>query len=139
MDLSLLDFVGTYNVTSALTLILNADFYQQSGDFSSHYHVNGFAGYANYAFSDALRLSVRGEYLNYVGYGHALEGTVTIGYSPVKNFEIRGELRYDKLSDGLYNSGFAYTRAYNNSEEEDTFANNNTEFAIQGVYKFSLP
>jgi hypothetical protein len=140
VDLSLIDLVGTYNVTSALTLILNADFYQQSGDFSPHTHVNGFAGYANYAFTDSLRLSVRGEYLNYVGFGHALEGTVTVGYSPVKNFEIRGELRYDKLSDGMFDSGFAYTRAFaNNEDENDTFANNNTEFAIQGVYKFSLP
>jgi hypothetical protein len=139
VDLSLMDFVGTYNVTSALTLILNVDALQTSGDFSSHSHQNGFAAYANYGFNDNWRLSVRTEYINFVNYGHEIEGTVTVGYSPVKNFEIRGELRYDKLSDGLFDSGYAYTRAYNSYEEEDTLANNNSEFAIQGVYKFSLP
>lgn len=139
VDLSLIDFVGTYNVTSALTLILNADAYQLSGENSPHVHTNGFAAYANYAFTDSLRVSVRTEYLNYVGVGHAIEGTATIGYSPVKNFEVRGELRYDSISNGAFNNGISYLRSFNNDAETETFANNNTEFAIQGVYKFSLP
>jgi hypothetical protein len=141
-ELSLIDFVGTYNVTSALTLQLNADFKQTSGNGMAGNdpttHVNGFAGYANYAISDALRVSVRGEYLSYLGAGHALEGTVTLGYSPVKNFEVRAELRYDKLSDGLVNSGAFYVRA-NPGATDQIDANNNSEFALQGVYKFSLP
>jgi hypothetical protein len=142
-ELSLIDFVGTYNVTSALTLILNADFKQSSGNGNAGddltTHVNGFAGYANYAISDALRVSVRGEYLSYLGAGHAIEGTVTLGYTPVKNFEVRCELRYDKLSDGLVNSGLFYTRSLATDTTDATDANNNTEFALQGVYKFSLP
>jgi hypothetical protein len=141
-ELSLIDFVGTYNVTSALTLILNADMKQTSGNGNAGdlptTHTNGFAGYVNYAFTDSLRVSVRGEYLDYVGDGHAIEGTATIGYSPVKNFELRAELRYDKLSDGLVNAGLFYIRANPNTEDEMD-ANNNTEFALQGVYKFSLP
>jgi hypothetical protein len=141
-ELSLIDFVGTYNVTSALTLILNADMKQTSGNGNAGddvtTHINGFAAYANYAFSDSLRVSVRGEYLNYVDAGHALEATATIGYSPVKNFEVRAELRYDKLSDGLVNAGAFYVRA-NPDTEDEIDANNNTEFALQGVYKFSLP
>ena len=141
-ELSLIDFVGTYNVTSALTLQLNADFKQTSGNGMAGNdpttHVNGFAGYANYAISDALRVSVRGEYLSYLGAGHALEGTLTLGYSPVKNFEVRAELRYDKLSDGLVNSGAFYVRA-NPGATDQIDANNNSEFALQGVYKFSLP
>jgi len=141
-ELSLIDFVGTYNVTSALTLILNADFKQSSGNGNlgtdETTHVNGFAGYANYAINDAFRVSVRGEYLSYLGAGHAIEGTVTLGYTPVKNFEIRAELRYDKLSDGLVNAGAFYVRA-NPGDEDEIDANNNSEFALQGVYKFSLP
>jgi Putative beta-barrel porin-2, OmpL-like. bbp2 len=143
-DLSLIDVVATYNVTSALTLELNADFKQSSGDGNltagddATVHTNGFAGYANYAISDAFRVSVRGEYLSYLGAGHAIEGTVTLGYTPVKNFEVRAELRYDKLSDGLVNSGAFYVRADPGATDE-TDANNNTEFALQGVYKFSLP
>jgi hypothetical protein len=142
-ELSLIDIVGTYNVTSALTLQLNADFKQTSGNGiggdDATTHINGFAGYANYAISDAFRVSVRGEYLSYLGAGHAIEGTVTLGYTPVKNFEVRAELRYDKLSDGLVNSGAFYTRALPTETADAVDANNNTEFALQGVYKFSLP
>ncbi|HTV77416.1 MAG TPA: outer membrane beta-barrel protein [Steroidobacteraceae bacterium] len=141
-ELSLVDIVGTYNVTSALTLILNADFKQTSGNGLSGTdattHINGFAGYANYALSDALRVSVRGEYLSYLGAGHAIEGTVTLGYTPVKNLEFRAELRYDKLSDGLTDSGLFYVRA-NPGATDEIDANNNTEFALQAVYKFSAP
>jgi hypothetical protein len=141
-ELSLIDFVGTYNVTSALTLIVNADMKQSSGNGLSGddptTHTNGFALYANYGFSDAWRVSLRGEYVNFVDAGHAIEGTVTIGYTPVKNFEVRAELRYDKLSDGLVNAGAFYVRA-NPDTEDEIDANNNTEFALQGVYKFSLP
>jgi hypothetical protein len=142
-ELSLIDFVGTYNVTSALTLILNADMKQTSGNGTAGddptTHTNGFAAYANYGFSDAWRVSVRGEYLDYAGAGHAIEGTATVGYTPVKNFEVRAELRYDRLSDGLVNAGLFYTRANPDDTEDAIDANNNTEFALQGVYKFSLP
>jgi len=142
-ELSLIDFVGTVNLTSSLTVVVNADAKQTSGnglagdDVTSH--TNGFAGYVNYAISDPLRVSVRGEYVDYVGAGHALEGTVTLGYSPVKNFEVRAELRYDKLSDGLVSAGASYTRALGTDGGPSILANNNTEFALQGVYKFSLP
>jgi hypothetical protein len=143
-ELSLIDIVGTYNVTSALTLMLNVDLKQVSGNGidgdDATQHINGFAAYTNYAISDSMRVSFRGEYVNYVGAGHAVEGTLTFGYTPVKNFEVRAELRYDKLSDGLVNSGAVYVRALPIGESEDvTDANNNTEFALQGVYKFSLP
>ncbi len=91
--LSLIDFVGTYNVTSALTLILNADIKQVSGNGlggnDATQHINGFAGYANYGINDSMRVSFRGEYLDYIAVGHAIEGTLTFGYTPVKNFEVR--------------------------------------------------
>jgi hypothetical protein len=140
-DLSLFDFVGTFNATSALSLVLNVDAYQLYGDNSPHSHINGLAFYVNYGFSDSFRVSLRTEYLDYRELGHATEGTLTVGYSPVKNFEIRGEVRYDSLSAGLTNSGFSYIRALPNDAAETpaVLADNNTEFAIQGVYKFSLP
>jgi len=141
VDKSLIDFVGTYNVTSQLTLILNADFYQLSGENAGGVHANGVAGYVNYAFNDTMRISVRGEYVDLRGIGHTTEGTVTFGYSPVKNLEFRGELRYDAISNGAFNNGVSYTRSLGNEEAEigPTFADNNTELAIQAVYKFSLP
>ncbi len=149
-QLSLIDFVATYNVTSALTLILNIDAKQSSGDGSTGTdlnthattHQDGFAAYANYAINDNLRTSVRFEYLathgpdDFVHPSHIVEGTATIGYSPVKNFEIRGELRYDKAQE----DNAIFVRALNSeSEDGPIFANNNFEFAVQGVYKFSLP
>ncbi|HTY50889.1 MAG TPA: outer membrane beta-barrel protein [Steroidobacteraceae bacterium] len=142
-QLSLIDFVGTYNVTSQLTLILNADFKQASGDgitgTDATQHWNGFAGYANYGFNDKWRVSIRGEYYNVVGAGHAFEGTGTVGYSPVKNLELRAELRYDKLSDGLATLGYDYVRTADPDGTPTSYAANNLEFALQGVYKFSLP
>lgn len=140
-QLSLVDIVGTYNVTSALTLILNADFKQVSGNGlagdDTTQHTDGFALYANYGINDHWRVSLRGEYLTYLGVGHMFEGTVTGGYSPVKNFEVRAELRYDKASDGL---GDVFERTLNGGVDgEPTYAANNLEFALQGVYKFSLP
>ena len=133
-DLSLIDFVGTYNVTSALTLMLNADFWQEAG-----VHTNGFAGYANYALSNQWRVSVRTEYLNFVGSGHLLEGTATVGYAPVKNLELRAELRYDKAqqADDIFLRSYALGDFGDTSRA--TYANNNLEFALQAVYKFSLP
>jgi len=141
-ELSLVDFVGTYNVTSSLTLMLNADFKQTSGNGLSGTdattHTNGFAGYVNYSINDNWRVSVRGEYLDYVGTGHLSEGTLTVAYSPAKNFEVRAELRYDKASSGLGNDFFL--RTLDGSETGGpTYANSNTEFALQGVYHFSLP
>jgi len=139
-ELSLVDIVATYNATSALTLILNADFKQTSGDGNTGTdattHIDGFAAYANYGINDNWRVSLRGEYLTYVGFGHMFEGTGTVGYSPVKNFEVRAELRYDKASDGL---GDVFTRTEAADGTPLSTANNNLEFALQGVYKFSLP
>src|SRR3984885_7040054 len=138
VDQSLIDFVGTYNVTSALTLILNTDFEQFSGaGTGGAVHLNGFAVYANYGISDAWRVSVRAEYLNDLGVGHVDEGTITGGYTPVKNFEIRAELRYDKAQQAEK----IFLREYPNGTDDDLpiYANNNLEFALQGVYKFSLP
>ena len=142
-DLSLVDFVGTYNVTSALTLILNADFKQISGNGASGAdttkHISGYAAYANYAISDKWRVSVRGEYLSdsdgfVTGQPqHVWEGTITAGYSPVTNFELRAELRYDTAK-GLDTSDDTFVRTSTGET-----AGSNTEFAIQGVYKFSLP
>ena len=142
-ELSLIDLVATYNVTSALTLQLNVDAKQVSGNGKAGddttQHISGFAAYANYGINDSMRVSVRGEYLDYVNAGHAAEATFTFGYTPVKNFEVRAELRYDRVTDDAGVSGLAYLRDIGTDETPNTYANNNTEFALQGVYKFSLP
>jgi Putative beta-barrel porin-2, OmpL-like. bbp2 len=138
---TLVDAVATYNVTGALTFVLSYDWGQQkqhlAGDPTLEW--NGAAFYTNYAISDQWRVSVRVEYLDdkngfITGTDIAQtlkEGTVTFGYDPIKNFELRIEGRYDK------STREPFVRAIPTSEDATTiFANSQTEFALQGVFKF---
>ena len=63
------------------------------------------------------------------------EGTLTVGYSPAKNFEVRAEFRYDKSGAGTQT--FYRTRAALAAGVPDS--DNLTGFALQGIYKFSVP
>jgi hypothetical protein len=138
---TLIDAVATYNVTGALTFILSYDWGEQeqqiAGDPTLQW--NGAAFYTNYALSDQWRISVRVEYLDdkngfVTGTGVAQtlkEGTITLGYDPVKNFELRIEGRYDRSTQE------PFLRAISTDAEiTSTYANSQTEFALQGVYKF---
>lgn len=112
---SLIDAVATWNATSALTLIASVDWGQVGDAFGTgtgSASWTGVAGYVNYAISDTWRVSLRGEYFDdNKGYLTAIgpvgaplapgvdqkldEGTVTFGYDPTKNIELRVEGRYD--------------------------------------------
>jgi hypothetical protein len=101
---ALIDLVATWTATSAVTVIVNADWdQQQNADASGHGSASwyGVAGYLNCALSDTWRTSVRLEYLddkdgyNFGGKTDVDEGTLTFGYMPAKNFELRLEGRYD--------------------------------------------
>jgi hypothetical protein len=138
---TLIDVVATYNVTSALTLIVNFDYINQdnpSGPGTSSVSWNGAAFYANYAFNDAWRASLRLEYLDdtdgfATGTKQTLkEGTLTFGYSPVKNFELRAEVRFDKAENDLFVRSLP-TAANPLGETADSLS----QFALQGVYKFA--
>ncbi len=144
---TLVDVVATYNVTSALTLIVNLDWDKQdhvipgAGSLGDARWYGG-AVYVNYGFNDHWRLSLRGEYLkDSDGFitgtsgSHLAEGTVTVGYAPVKSFELRAELRYDStdqpifLRDPVRGSGLPPGPA---PEYNDSLS----QIALQGVYKF---
>lgn len=147
---SLVDVVGTYNATSALTFIVNVDWDRQDQAFgpdSGSATWYGAAGYANYAFNDRWRMSLRAEYLDdrdgfltsaaaLPGYAgptsgqHFWEGTATVGYAPVKSFELRMEGRYDSAQTSL----FLRSRALGTTPAE--FENSLSQIALQGVYKF---
>jgi hypothetical protein len=139
---TLIDIVATYNATSALTFVINADWDQQQDgitDALGNTHSatwGGVAGYVNYAFNDQWRVSTRIEYFDDKdGFNtgveqHLWEGTVTFGYAPVKSFELRGEFRYDSSQASGFLRGIAPRPSY---------GNNLSEIAIQGVYKFSAP
>src|SRR5262249_50958168 len=66
---TLIDFVGTYNVTSQLSIVLNFDYdhQQDAVDVTGAFHDvswHAAAVYVNYAINDAWRVSVRAEYLD---------------------------------------------------------------------------
>jgi Putative beta-barrel porin-2, OmpL-like. bbp2 len=143
---TLIDVVATYNVTSALSLIVNFDWDQQQNvpDANGFLHDaswNAAALYVNYAINDQFRVSVRGEYLDdtdgFVTGAHQTlkEGTITFGYSPAKSFELRAEFRYDKS--GSNTPTFFRTEQAIAAGTPDS--DNLSEFALQAVYKFSAP
>jgi hypothetical protein len=137
---TLVDAVATYNANDALTFILSFDWGKQeqhtSGDPDLDW--NGAAFYTNYAINDQWRVSLRLEYLDdkegfVTGTGVAQtlkEGTITFGYDPVKNFELRIEARYDKSTEPTF------VRSISDSENANPFADSQTGFALQGIYKF---
>jgi hypothetical protein len=140
---TLIDFVGTYNATSQLSIVLNFDWDQQQDavDITDAFHDvswHAAAVYVNYAVNDQWRVSLRGEYLDdrngfVTGAEQTLkEGTITVGYSPVKSFELRAEFRYDK-------SGANTPTFIRSINPTVSFSDNLSEFALQAVYKFSAP
>jgi len=143
---TLIDIVATYNATSQLSIVLNFDWDQQQDaliDGAGGLHDaswNAAALYVNYAINDQFRVSLRGEYLDdedgFVTGAHQTlkEGTITLGYAPVKNFELRAEFRYDKS--GADTPTFYRTRPTTGSLPD---SDNLSEFALQAVYKFSAP
>jgi len=139
---TLVDFVGTYNATESLTFVLSYDWgkQEQHGDGLPDLKWNGVAAYANYAINDQWRVSLRAEYLDDKGdvpSGVAFvtgtpqklkEATVTFGYDPIKNFEVRFEARYDKSDKDTFRRAI--------TDETTFYANSQTGFAVQGIYKF---
>ncbi len=135
-----LDAVATYSATDALTLVLSFDWGKQQQHTSGYPDLdwNGAALYTNYALGDQWRVSLRLEYLDdkggfVTGTGDAQtlkEGTVTLGYAPVKSFELRMEARYDMSTQPTF------LRTVGASQAADVFADSQTGFALQGVFKF---
>ena len=132
----LVDAVATFNATDALSFVLSYDWGKQEQNNAADLDWDGVVGYANYAFNERWRISVRAEYLNdKSGYNTGTvqklkEATLTLGFDPVKSFELRLEGRYDKSDQPTF------VRSVATATEPQTFADNQTGFALQGVYKF---
>ena len=133
---SFVDFVGSYNLTDAFSIALNYDWGKQQQSAGPDLDWDGIAIYVNYTLNAQWRASVRAEYLNdkdgfNTGTPQKLkEGTVTLGFAPVKSFELRIEGRYDRSDQ----STFIKTPAV--GATAPVFADDQSEFALQGVYKF---
>jgi hypothetical protein len=133
---SLIDVVATFNLSSQITVILSGDYDKVDFFDGSSAKWYGVAGYFNYAIDDAWRLSARAEYLDDKdGYAttaytqsvtfdettrptKVTEGTVTVGFAPSKNFEVRAEGRYDTYKVDVVGSV------------------NTTQLWLQALYKF---
>ncbi len=136
----IVDFVATWNVNDALTLVLSGDWGQQKNVIdpvaltSTDAKWSGVAGYFNYALNSEWRVSVRAEYLRdqdgfISGVSQNIkEATVTFGYAPTKNFELRLEGRIDKTPED-------YFLKDTNGSITDT----QSHVLIEGLYRFPAP
>ncbi|MDE2262471.1 MAG: porin [Gammaproteobacteria bacterium] len=128
---TLFDTVATYNVTSALSLVASFDWGKQAQVAGPDLKWDGLAAYVNYQLNSEWRVSLRGEYFDDKdGFMTTVpqkikEGTVTFGYDPVSNFELRLEARYDSSNA----PGFV---KWSSGAPTD----NQTEVALQSVFKF---
>ena len=133
---SFIDFVGSYSITDALSFALNYDWGKQQQMGGPDLDWAGIAGYVNYALNPVWRVSVRAEYFDDkdgypTGTAQKLkEGTVTVGFAPVKNFELRIEGRYDKSDHATF------VNAVRANGAATLFEDHQSEFALQGVYRF---
>lgn len=146
----LVDAIVTWSATGRLTLIANYDAGRQSeaaanGGTASW---NGIAGYVNYQWTDQWRTSVRAERFDDAqGYRTGVdtpepgvatsnigqvwsEFTLTAGYAPTKQFELRFEARADK-SDVC-----AFVTAGATDVSSATLTKSQESLAIQAIYKF---
>jgi hypothetical protein len=138
---TIVDFVGTWNATDALTVILNYDWGRQAnlpvedslnttnGDWTTG------ALYVNYAIAPTWRMSIRVELLDdkngfQTGTAQKIkEGTITFGWMPAKNFELRVEGRYDKSNESTFVK----------SVDVDTgavYRDDQSSLEIEGLFKF---
>jgi len=138
---TLVDVIGNWNVTDALTVVLNYDWGRQDGGASdggvARWH--GLAGYLNYAFNDHWRASLRSEYLDdRDGYRTGFvqnwkETTLTVAWIRGKAVELRLEGRADRSD----HSVFVKDNAYFTSESDPRFlGDHQSSVALESLYKF---
>ncbi len=144
------DAIATVNATDKLNFV--ADYANGKQDNANlptgtigQAKWKALALYGNYQFTDAWRVSLRHENFddpdgyrsnltNGAGGGAAIVGTplgqklkantLTFGYAPAKNMEIRAEARYD------WSNQAAFLKA------DGTGAKNQTSYAVETVYQF---
>ena len=133
---TLLDLVGTFNLTEQLTFILNFDYGQQdnaplTSGAKGTAKWDGLAAYLNYQINDYWRTSLRAEYFHdRDGYRTgvdqtAKELTATVAWLPTREIELRLEGRADR-SDKY---------AYLNKDRND-YKKSQNSVGVEFLYKF---
>ena len=143
--LQLLDLVGTFNATDALSFAANVDILSKdnaslANGATGTGKANGLALYANYAVTSQWMISARGEYIDDKngivtvnaaptfspanGTPNKLkELTLAVNYTPVTNFKLSAEVRQDKSDLAIFSKdGNATTKQ--------------TSLELQAVYSF---
>jgi len=134
---TLIDLIATFNVTEKLSLVTNYDGAIQTKATLPSGNVaevvwQGIAGYINYIFTEKWRTSVRGEiFSDRNGYRTGVaqcwkELTLTLGFEPIKNFELRAETRHD----------FSNVSSFVNKNSIGT-NNNQQSYALEAFYQFA--
>lgn len=134
---TLVDLIATFNLSEKLSFIANYDGGWQTNAALPNGENDravwqGIAGYINYKFNDCWNTSLRGEYFNdqegfRTGVRQAWkEATITLGYIPIKNLEIRAETRHD----------FSNVNSFANKNGV-IVDNNDQSYALEAFYKFS--
>ena len=128
------DGVATFNATPALSFVASYDWGRQDASpVTAGGRWDGLAAYANYQLSGQWRVSLRGEYFDdqdgfITGTAQKLaEGTITFGYDPVADFELRLEGRYDSSDVPGFVKKVSPVTILTASQ---------TEIAVQGVFRF---
>lgn len=133
---TLIDLIATINISEKLSLVANYDGAVQTKAALPNGNIaeavwQGIAGYVNYKFNDKWRTSLRGEiFSDRNGYRTGVaqcwkEITLTAGYTPLKNLELRAETRRD------ISNVNSFVKANGNGT-----SNNQQSFALEGIYKF---
>ncbi len=129
---------GTYNLTDRLALVGNTVYgWQNRADLPDSVGEatwGGIAGYVIYSFTDQWKGTVRAEYFaDNEGFRTGVaqkwkEITLTLGYSPIKCFELRAETRHD------FSNESSFVDAHGNGT-----SNYNQSYALEAIYKFGYP
>lgn len=133
---SLVDFVATLKASSKWSFATEYDYIWQSQALLPDGNLaraewQGIAGYVDYKFNDIWQTALRAEYFDdQNGYITGVrqnwrEITLSLGYTPIKNFVVRLETRHD----------FSDVSSFVNSNGVTT-NNNNQSFALEGYYQF---
>lgn len=133
---NLIDLIATINATENLSFIINYDYGWQtkaalpSGNFAEAVW-QGVAAYMNYKFNDKWLSSIRGEiFSDRNGYRTDVaqcwkELTLSLGYIPIKNLELRAETRHD------YSNVASFV-----NKNGVTTSHNQQSYALEAFYKF---
>ncbi len=140
---TLVDTVVTIKATDALSFVFNYDYGKQENGgatITDDATWKAIVGYVNYKFSDEWRMSFRAEQFDDSdGYRFgsydlltsdlnkkSKEATLTVGYAPAANFEIRGEVRKDFADKDIW------VKDFNAGKATDNFLS----YAVEAIYKF---